>query len=60
MISEIHTKGHHSADRNLRFASEYIYWPEMRKDFRDFVRQCQLGQATKEPNTLPAGNPEEI
>jgi len=25
MISEIHTKEHHSADRNLRHASEYIY-----------------------------------
>jgi len=39
MISEIHTKGHHSADRNLRYASEYIYWQEMRKDFRHFVKQ---------------------
>ena len=38
MISEIHTKGHHRADRNLRYASEYFYRPEMRKDFRDFVR----------------------
>jgi len=56
MISEIHTKGHHSADRNLRYASEYIYWPEMRKDFRDFVRQCDLCQANKECNTLPAGD----
>jgi len=25
MISEIPTKGHHSADRNLRYASKYIY-----------------------------------
>jgi len=25
MIHEIHTKGHHSADRNLRYATEYIY-----------------------------------
>jgi len=56
MISEIHTKGHHSADRNLRYASEYIYWPEMRKDFRDFVRQCELCQANKERNTLPTGD----
>jgi len=56
MISEIHTKGHHSADRNLRYASEYIYWPEMQKDFRDFVRQCELSQANKERNTLPAGD----
>jgi len=53
MISEIHTKGHHSADRNLRYASEYIYWPEMRKDFRDFVRQCELCQANKKRNALP-------
>jgi len=55
MISEIHTKGHHSADRNLRYASEYIYWLEMRKDFRDFVGQCELCQGNKERNTLPAG-----
>jgi len=33
MISEIHTKGHHSVDRNLRYVSEYIYWPVMQKDF---------------------------
>jgi len=56
MISEIHTKGHHSADRHLQYASEYIYSPEMRKDFRDFVRQCELCQANKERNTLPAGD----
>ena len=56
MISEIHIKGHHSADRNLQYASEYIYWPEMWKDFRDFIRQCELCQANKECNTLPAGD----
>ena len=54
MISQIHNKGYHSADRNLRYTSEYIYWPEMRKDFRDFVRQCNNQcQANKERNTLP-------
>ena len=41
MISEIYNKGHHSADRNLRYASEYSYWPVMRKDFGDLVRQCE-------------------
>ena len=56
MISEIHNKEHHSADRNLRYASEYIYWPEMRKDFRDFVRQCDQSQTNKERNTLPDGD----
>jgi len=56
MISEIHTKGQHSADRNLWYGSEYIYRPEMRKDFPDFVRQCELSQANKECNTLPDGD----
>ena len=56
LISEIHNKGHHSADKNLRYASEYIYWPETRKDFRDFVRQCDQCQANKECNTLPDGD----
>jgi len=56
MISEIHTKGHHSADRNLRYASEYIDWLEMRQDFRDFIRQCELCQVNKERNTLPGGD----
>src|ERR1700712_3915693 len=55
IIGEIHTKGHHSADRNLRYATEYIYWPEMRKDFMDIVRQCELCQANKERNSLPVG-----
>jgi len=53
MISEIHMKGHHGADRNLRYESEYIYWQEMRKDFGDFVRQCKLCQTKKEHNMLP-------
>ena len=56
MISEIHTKGHQSADRYLRYASEYIYWPEVRKDFRDFLRQCELFLANKEHNSLPTGD----
>jgi len=56
MISEIHTKGHHSPNRNLLYVSEYIYWPEMRKDFRDFVRQCELCQTNKERNTLPVSD----
>jgi len=56
MISEIHTKGHHSTDMNLRYASECIYGPEMRKDFRDFVRQCELCQANKERNSPPTGD----
>src|SRR6195952_281388 len=55
IIGEIHTKGDQSADRNLRYATEYIYWPEMRKDFREFVRQCDICQANKECNSLPAG-----
>jgi len=32
-ISEIHNKGHHSAQRNLRYATEYLFRPKMRKDF---------------------------
>ena len=28
----------------------------MRKDFRDYVRQCEQCQANKERNTLPDGN----
>ena len=55
MISEIHQKEHQSADRNLRYASEYIYWLEMRKDLRDFFRQCEDCQGNKERNTLPDG-----
>jgi len=56
MISEIHTKGHDTAERHLWYASEYIYWPAIRKDFRDFVRQCELCKANKERNTLPTGD----
>ena len=56
MISKIHNKEHHSADKNLRYTSEYIYWPEMRKDFRDFVSQCEQCQANKGRNTLPDDN----
>jgi len=56
MIGKIHTKGHYSVDMNRRYASEYIYWPEMRTDLRDFVRQCKLCQANNERNALPTGD----
>jgi transposase InsO family protein len=55
-ISEIHNKGHHSAERNLLYATEYLYWPEMRKDFREFVAQCELCQISKERSTIPTGD----
>jgi len=55
-ISEIHNKGHHSAQRNLRYATEYLFLPEMRKDFRDFVAQCEQCQISKERSTLPSGD----
>jgi len=32
VISEVHHKGDHSAERNRRYATEFHYWPEMRKD----------------------------
>jgi len=41
VITEVHDKGHHSAERNLRYASEYLYWPEMRKHWRDYVMKCK-------------------
>ena len=55
VIEEIHSKGHHSAERNLRYATEYLYWPEIRTDFRDYVRQCQSCQENKERTTRPQG-----
>ena len=56
VISEVHDKGHHSAERNLRYATEYLYWPEMRKDWRDDVRQYEHCQMNKEWNALPEDN----
>jgi len=56
IISEVHDKGHHSAERNLRYATGYLYLPEMKKDWRDYVRQCEHCQRNKERNTLPEGN----
>ena len=32
VISGVHDEGHHSVERNLRYPTEYLYWPEMRKD----------------------------
>jgi len=55
-ISEIHNKGHHGTQRNLRYATGYLFWPEMRKDFRDFVAQCEQCQINKERSTLPSGD----
>jgi len=47
-MSEIHNKGHHSAERNLQYATEYLFWPEMRKGFQDFIAQCEQWQISKE------------
>jgi len=56
IISGIKTEGYYSPDRNPLYASEYIFWREMWKDFRDFVSQCELCQDNKERNPLPVGN----
>jgi len=56
VISEVHDTGHYSAERNLRYATEYLYWPEMRKDWRDYVRESEHCQRNKEGNALPKGN----
>ena len=56
IISEINTKVHHSADRYLHYVYKYLYWLEMRKDFRDFVMQCKQCQVNKEHNTIPEGD----
>ena len=53
VMEEIHNKGHHSAERNLRYVTEYLYWPEIRTDFRDYIRQCQSCQENKERTTRP-------
>jgi len=55
-ISVIHNKGHDSAQRNLRYATEYLFCPEMRKDFLDFVAQCEQCQISKQRSTLPSGD----
>lgn len=53
IISQIHTIGRHRGNRNLGYASICIYWPEMMKEFRDFVREFTRCQGNKEHNTLP-------
>jgi len=41
VISEVHDKGHHSAEMNLRYPPEYPHWPKMSRDWRDYIRQCE-------------------
>ena len=60
VIEEIRNKGHHSADGNLRYTTEYICAPEIRKDFRNFVQQCELCQLNRKRTTLPAGDAMEL
>jgi len=55
MIREIHSKGDHSPDWNLWYASKSTYWPGRRKDDRDLVRQYEPCQANKQRNTLRTG-----
>jgi len=56
VISQVHDRGHHSAERNLRYPPEYLYWPDMRRDWRHYIRQCEHGQRNKEQDALPQGN----
>ena len=56
VIEEIHNKGHHSTDRNLRYTTEHIWWLEIRKDLTDYVQQFELCQHNKEWTTLPTAD----
>jgi hypothetical protein len=41
IVDKIHSKGHFSAERNLHYATQFVYWPEMRKEFREYIQQCE-------------------
>jgi len=55
-IHEIHYKGHHSAQRDQGYTTEYLFWPKMRKGFGDFVAHCEQCQISKERSTIPSGD----
>uniref|UniRef100_A0A3Q3JX63 Gypsy retrotransposon integrase-like protein 1 n=1 Tax=Monopterus albus TaxID=43700 RepID=A0A3Q3JX63_MONAL len=49
-LSGIHDlAGHQGQDRTLYLARQRFYWPDMKKDIRTYVRQCQRCTLGKSP-----------
>ena len=49
------TAGHLCRAKTLARLSLYYFWPNMRKEIVDFVRNCLIYQQCKVQETVPAG-----
>ena len=49
------TPGHLGRAKTLGRLLLYYYWPNMRKEIVDFVRNCLICQQCKVQQTVPAG-----
>lgn len=58
LISAMHSSavgGHSGVRATYQRVRKQYYWPGIKKQVEDWVRQCQLCQQAKHENTLPAG-----
>lgn len=58
ILLEYHTSpigGHAGVTRSIARISAQFYWPRLREDVKEFVRQCSIWQQAKSSNSLPAG-----
>jgi hypothetical protein len=49
--------GHQGADKSYMHCRKYFYWPNMRKDFDDYVNGCMTCQRNKDATGKPIGDP---
>jgi hypothetical protein len=49
------TAGHSGYEKTLHRAKRDFYWSGMRKDLKQFIRECVICQQNKHDNTSPAG-----
>lgn len=59
ILRETHNHAHRNAINNFTDAERKWYWPEMKKDFGDFVRTCEICKLEKyerRPTKQPIGS----
>lgn len=58
LLHEYHTSpigGHAGVTKSIARISAQFYWPKLREDVIEFVRNCAICQQAKVTNSLPAG-----
>ena len=58
IIEQTHNRAHRGFDENIKQISSFDYWPKMHKQFKEYIRNCEICNKNKyerQPIKIPIG-----